>query len=162
MNAHLVSELRKFLNSLDESLSESEEFSIEEIADVLLELNLAKRDLGYIYQSVESALAAKMTDKILDLRDGAQIERKVATSRSKWRHKDLASDVAARIRQSAVDMDTGEVVMTPEDMVVKLLDFVQPSYWRVGELGKIGLNPDNYCEVGDTDISIILRKGNAQ
>ena len=162
MNVHLVSELRKFLNSLDESLSESKEFSIEEIADILLELNLAKRDLGYIYQSVESALAAKMTDKILDLRDGAQIERKVATSRSKWRHKDLASDVAARIRQSAVDMDTGEVVMTPEDMVVKLLDFVQPSYWRVGELGKIGLNPDNYCEVGDTDVSIILRKGNAQ
>lgn len=162
MNAHLVSELREFLNSLDMSLSDNEDASLEDLADILLELNLAKRDLGYIYQSVEAALSAKMTDKILELRDGAQIERKVSSSRSKWRHKDLASDVAARIRQSAVDMDTGEVVMNPEEMVVKLLDFVQPSYWRVGELSKIGLNPDNYCEVGDTDVSIILRKGNAQ
>jgi hypothetical protein len=58
-------------------------------------------------------------------------------------------------------MDTGEVVLSPADMVIKLLDYVAPSYWRVGELNKIGINADNYCETSDPEVSLILRKGNA-
>jgi hypothetical protein len=39
-----------------------------------------------------------------------------------------------------------------------MLDFVQPSYWRVKELAKFGINADNYCEVGDYKTNIIVRK----
>jgi hypothetical protein len=42
---------------------------------------------------------------------------------------------------------------------LKLLDYLQPSYWRVGELSKIGLNADNYCETGEPKVSLIVRKG---
>jgi hypothetical protein len=56
-------------------------------------------------------------------------------------------------------LETGEVVSTPQDMLIQMLDYVQPSYWRVKELQKIGINPDNYCVVGETKTSIIVRKG---
>jgi hypothetical protein len=58
----------------------------------------------------------------------------------------------------SVDMDTGEVVMSAQDMVVKLLDYAAVSYWRVGKLGEIGVNPDSYCEQGDYKTSIIIRE----
>lgn len=156
--------LRRLINSIDEELGNitDDGLEIEDLADTLLEINLAKRDLGMLYDTAEARLSRLMTEKFLDLRDGAQIERKVASNRSKWRHKDLAAEVATKIRQSSVDMDTGEVVLSPEDMVVKLLDYLQPSYWRVGELSKLGLNPDNYCETSEPEVSLIVRKGNAE
>jgi hypothetical protein len=55
-------------------------------------------------------------------------------------------------------MSTGEVVLSTEDLLKKVLDYIQPSYWRVKELSKIGINADNYCEVGDYKTSIIVRK----
>ena len=55
-------------------------------------------------------------------------------------------------------MDTGEVLYSQQEIVAKLLDFVQPSYWRVKELQKIGIDADLYCEVGETKTSIIVRK----
>ena len=101
-------------------------------------------------------------NQILGLRDSATVERKMSSSRSGWQHKDLARDVIDRIEQSSVDMDTGEVVLSPTEMALKMLDYVQPSYWRVGELNKIGLNPDNYCAASESKISIIVRRGAAE
>jgi hypothetical protein len=92
------------------------------------------------------------------LSDGSRIEKNSAVSRKSWKHKDLATEVASRLKDMSVDMDTGEVVMTAEDMVVKMLDYVYPSYWKVKELGKIGINADKYSEVGEAKDSIIVRK----
>jgi hypothetical protein len=94
------------------------------------------------------------------LSNGAKIEKKFSNSRSGWQHKDLAGSVAKKIIDLSVDMETGEVMATPQEMLVQMLDYVQPSYWRIKELQKIGINPDNYCEVGDMKTSIIVRKGN--
>jgi len=138
------------------------ERSTDEVAELLLEMNLAKRDMALVYDSLAHRLGEYMeSNQILALRDGAQVERKMASSRSGWRHKDLAVDVADRISQSSVDMETGELVLTPREMMVQFLDYLQPSYWRVGELNKIGLNPDNYCNASEPKISIIVRRGEA-
>jgi hypothetical protein len=139
--------------------------SIEEACDALLQLNLAKRDTSLAYDSLAAYVGHLMEEsqkKDMSLNNGAQIERKVAYDRKGWRHQDLALDVARRLSQSSVDMDTGEVTMNPQELVVKLLDYVQPSYWRVGELGKIGINADNYCETGEPKVSLIVRKGENQ
>ena len=67
-------------------------------------------------------------------------------------------EVARRLDDISVDMDTGERTMSAQEMVIKVLDYVQPSYWRVKELGKIGISADKFCEVGETKESIIVRK----
>lgn len=157
--------LRMEIAALDAKLAEytKDHHSVEESADLLLELNLAKRDMGFLYDGLSTWLGSQMDgNQILSLRDMAVIERKMSASRSGWKHKALARDVIDRIEQSSVDMDTGEVVMTPTEMALKVLDYVQPSYWRVGELNKIGLNPDNYCAASEPKISVIVRRGNAE
>ena len=157
--------LRSHINDIDGLLMEFVEADrpVDVLATLLLELNLAKRDLSLVYDALSSELGQTMEgNQILGLRDSAQVERKMSSSRSGWQHKDLARDVIGRIEQSSVDMDTGEVVLSPTEMALKMLDYVQPSYWRVGELNKIGLNPDNYCAASESKISIIVRRGAAE
>ena len=165
MTLENIRALRSHIAEIDVLLREFAEVDrpVDALATMLLELNLAKRDLSFVYDTLSGELGRTMEgNQILGLRDNAQVERKMSSSRSRWQHKDLARDVIDRIEQSSVDMGTGEVVLSPTEMALKMLDFVQPSYWRVGELNKIGLNPDNYCAASESKISIIVRRGAAE
>ena len=95
---------------------------------------------------------------LLHASNGQVIEKKVASERKGWKHEDLANEVLRRLNEMSVDMDTGEVAMSSHEIAVKLLDYVQPSYWRVIELSKLGINADQYCEVGELKTSVIVRK----
>ena len=64
--------------------------------------------------------------------------------------------VFERLQQSSVDMDTGEVTLSTEEIVNRILDYVQPSYWRVGALNDLGINADQYCEVGEPKTNIAI------
>jgi len=160
-----VRALRMEIAALDVKLARytQDDHSVEESAELLLELNLAKRDMSFLYDGLSSWLGGAMDgNQILGLRDMATVERKMSASRSGWKHKALVRDVMDRIEQSSVDMDTGEVVLSPSEMGIKILEYLQPSYWRVGALNKIGLNPDNYCESSQPKVSVIVRRGNAE
>ena len=73
-------------------------------------------------------------------------------------HAELASAVAQRLSEMSIDMDTGEVKVDPEELAKSMLNYVQPSYWKVTQLEKIGVNIDNYCESGDSRMSVIVRQ----
>lgn len=155
-----IQDFNNALLSLDEKLAAAKDsLSLEETAEILLKLNRFKDDLKAIYGGVEKLLSDLMGQMPeIALSDGSRIEKNSAVSRKSWKHKDLATEVASRLKDMSVDMDTGEVVMSAEDMVVKMLDYVYPSYWKVKELGKIGINADKYSEVGEAKDSIIVRK----
>lgn len=136
---------------------------LEQMCNALVQLNLVKRDMGFVYDSIALTVGQSMGDtNVMNADNGASVEKKMSYDRRGWQHKDLGRAVAGKISEMSIDMDTGERVMSVEEMVAKLLDYVQPSYWRTGELSKIGINADNYCEVGDLKTSIIVRKGNAE
>lgn len=129
-------------------------------AQVLLALHEAKggvADTYGIFSAKVTAIleSARVTD--MDI-NGAKIEVRTASDRKKWVHADLAHAVSKRLMDMSVDMDTGEVLMSPEEIANKMLDYVQPSYWRVKELAKIGINADQFCEVGEYKTNIIIRK----
>lgn len=127
--------------------------------ELLVKLSEFKTWLSLIQHDME-AITVKLfeTEEIFITDDGTTVEKKFDTNRKAWKHKELATVVADRIRSMAIDLDTGEVTLTPDQMVVKLLEFVQPSYWRLRPLNEIGINPDDYCTVGDTKPVISIRK----
>lgn len=133
---------------------------VAEAAEMLAQLNAIKRDFGIVYDSFAGKVGQLMGNRgLVETQSGATIEKKGATERKKWMHTELASAVSQRLADMAVDMDTGERTMTPTEMVQKLLDYAAVSYWRVGKLGELGINPDNYCEQGEYKTSIIVRLG---
>ena len=165
MGVEKLVEMRKAIVELEEILLStiSEETTAEEAGAVLLELNLAKRDLGMVYDSFSNAFAQLIKDiDMVNLPNGAQIERKCSYDRKGWQHKELGSAVADKLMKMSVDMDTGEIVKTPYQIATEMLNYCAPSYWKIKELQKLGINADNYCEVGQLKTSIIVRKGENQ
>jgi hypothetical protein len=152
--ASALTELNKELTNYIDSKPD-----IDEAAEGLAKLNFAKRELSVIYDSFAHGVGNLMgSSGMIETASGITIEKKTAADRKKWRHPELATRVAEGLSEMSVDMDTGEIVMSAQDMVVKLLDYAAVSYWRVGKLGEIGVNPDSYCEQGDFKTSIIVRE----
>lgn len=134
--------------------------SPEDAADALVQVHAIKSGIADVYstfsQKVIDVLQRAQVDE-LQVKD-AQIEIRNGADRKQWEHEKLIGEVAKRLIQSSVDMDTGEVTMSTEEVIMKVLDFVAPSYWRVKELAKIGISADQYCEVGESKTNIIVRK----
>lgn len=160
-----IAEIRVLMAQLESIVIEAIDSgaTLEEAGNMLLQMNLAKRDMSIVYDAVAFRFGELMDmESAVPLPGNAVIEKKSSYERKAWQHKDLAKAVVDRLRQMSVDMDTGEVVKSPEDIALELMSYCAPSYWRIKELNNIGINPDMYCETGQLKTSIIVRKGNSE
>lgn len=160
-----VAQIRALITTLDEQIMKLVDSSPDttQAAELLAEMNFLKRDMSVVYDTFSHAMAGIMgkTESLM-LSDGTEIEKKSSYDRKGWDHKGLASAVADKLTQMSIDMDTGEVVKTPKEIALEMITYCAPSYWRIKELTKIGINADNYSEVGDLRTSIIVRKAKDQ
>ena len=152
-------EFRKALMAVEERALQNLETDDEQLwYDTLVLLHSIKGDIASMFTQYSNLFANKIEIDEATASNGQKIEKKSAFDRKGWKHEDLASEVLRRLNDLSVDMDTGEVVMSSNEVAMKLLDYVQPSYWRIKELSKLGINADQYCEVGELKTSIIVRK----
>ena len=152
-------EFGKALMAVEESALQNLETDDEQLwYDTLVLLHSIKGDIASMFTQYSNLFANKLEIDEATASNGQKIEKKSAFDRKGWKHEDLASEVLRRLNDLSVDMDTGEVVMSSNEVAMKLLDYVQPSYWRIKELSKLGINADQYCEVGELKTSIIVRK----
>lgn len=142
----------------DYANSQSEESDPDGLAELVLILSEAKSELSDMLDMTKMRLADEMGDSIFYNLDGVTFEKKYSTPRKTWDHQGLTNVVSTRIIDMSVDMDTGEIIRTPQQMLTELLKYTGISYWKVKELEKIGINANNYCETGDSKANIIIRK----
>lgn len=158
--AEEIANLRRAIMQLDLAIEQDAQgLDAREACKLLVDLHEAKTELGVVYSTMEKAVADAMgRDEEVVLDDGSRIEKKFDPGRKGWKHKDLASVVSEKLSMLAIDMDTGEVVMSPQEVAERVLDYVQPSYWRIKKLAELGINADNYCELGEPKTSIAVRR----
>jgi hypothetical protein len=155
-----ILELRKALMHLEIAFKENFSDAKPEVtAEAISGVHLIKTDASGIFDYC-SRIAVEALGSIPEviLSDGTKVEKRGGSERKKWDHDGLAKNVASRLNDMAIDMSTGEVVMTPQDMITKVLDYAAVSYWRVRELSKIGISADNFCEVTESEPTIIIRR----
>lgn len=128
------------------------------ISSTLVALERLKREVSEMYDSTKVRMANMMGDSPELSYNGFTFERKPGTVRKAWDHKALSSVVARRLSSMAIDLDTGEILKSPEEMIQEAFNFAGVSYWRVKELNKIGVNADSFCEVSEGKPSIIIRQ----
>jgi hypothetical protein len=131
---------------------------IDKITDAVLALDSAKREIGEMFESAKNSLLEVMGDSPECQHHGFTFEKKNGAPRKTWDHHSLGELVAKRLINLSTDMETGELTRSPIEIAVDMLTYAAPSYWRVTELNKIGVNADNYCDVGEPKASIIIRK----
>lgn len=129
------------------------------VAEAVSALHAARADLTMVWESLVG-LAVEVMGALpeVTLTDGTKIEKRNASDRKTWDHQSIARAVAERITDLSVNPMTGERTMTPDEMIVALLDYAAPSYWRVKALSGIGIDADRYCETTEGKPSIIVRK----
>jgi hypothetical protein len=132
----------------------------DDAADALVQLYSLKNAMADVYSTFSTKVIEVLQSAQVDELQikGSLIEVRNGADRKAWEHQRLVSEVSRRLIESSIDMDTGERTMSTEEVITKILDFVQPSYWRVKELAKIGISADQYCEVGESKTNIIIRK----
>lgn len=152
--------LDDYIESLKNKNSTDSQITLENWCEMIVEISNFKTQLSIIYNSLTHHVLKEMNEtEMVVLSSGATIEKKWDKNRKAWKHKDLAEVVSEKIESLAIDMDTGERVLSTKEMITALLDYVQPSYWRVTALSNIGVNADDYCQVGESEATISLRKG---
>lgn len=154
-------DLSALLIKLDDYLNSEEVQSLplDEALAQLVALNDVKKELASIYDSYSAKMTHRMQSEnstIITLRSGEEIKCMTGAPRKKWDNENLMSAVYDRIHQSSVDMDTGEVGLSDKEIVIKLLDYLSPSYWRVKALNDIGINADMYCETGEPKTNVAI------
>lgn len=155
-----LQEANRALLRLDEIFSElANSGDVATVCEALVEAHLLKQSTSIAYDSMCHA-AGKVMGSLPEyiLPDGSKVEKRAGNERKKWKHEELAKNIASRLNDMSIDMSTGEITMSPQEMVVKLLDYCAPSYWRVKELAKIGISADKFCEVEEKEESVIVRK----
>lgn len=158
-NLEFLEQLRTLVWNTDKELTKFlETASPEDVFEALVLLHAIKGDIGDTYGMFSASAGQMLSDKEVVTKNGTTVEKKVASDRRGWEHKKLAHEVVRRLNDMSVDMDTGEVITSADEIIERIFDYVQPSYWRIKELTKIGINADSYCEVGDIKTSIIVRK----
>lgn len=136
----------------------SENVDLAQMCEILVAISIVRSDMGIIFEEMSKKTQAAMAEQeIVDLDNGYTVERRWSKPRKAWQHDELAEVVASRISRSAIDLDTGEVTMSTEEMMKEMLKYVQPSYWRVGALSSLGILADEYCETGEPVEKINIR-----
>jgi hypothetical protein len=172
MTDHPLTALEGKLNRLVAALEEvdrelillSEEDPIsrddaERVSESLVTLNVFRSNLADTYKAIEGITLGVLGDfEDLTLPSGIKLEKKVGRSRSKWQHRDLAREVARRVVDRSVDHDTGEMLMSTQEVAESMLKYAAPAYWRIKELQKIGINADKYSDPGELKESIAVRR----
>lgn len=152
--------LRSAAKSAAELIQNNESSSLDDSCEIAAAMHRAKAEAKELYEFVSSDVITRMgTLPEHTLSDGTIIERRQATARKKWDHLTLAKSVSQKLHQMAVNMDTGEMAFSNEEIMIQLLDYVAPSYWRVKKLADIGINADMYCEITDGGTNLVIRKG---
>jgi hypothetical protein len=132
------------------------EGDMDNVAEALFFLSRIKREITELFDQTQAKLVNLMGDEPEITSRNVNYEKKQGSPRKSWNHKELGQLVADRIVDMSVDMDTGEVTKSTNEMLAQMLTYCGVSYWRVKELNKIGINADRFCEVGEPKTSIII------
>ena len=68
------------------------------------------------------------------------------------------NEVSRRIVDKSVDMETGEITMSSQEMIQQAMEYMGVSYWKVGNLKDLHIDADDYCEVGEPKKSLVIRR----
>lgn len=143
------------LSAKVEEYARISEDGLNQLAELFILMDQFRKDVVMVNDTVMNTVADRMDGDIVFLDNGMQVEKKQGDDRKKWDHTGLAIEVARKIHQLSVDPDTGEITMTPDEMMIKMLEYAAPSYWRLTPLRSIGVDADKYCEKSEGKVRLV-------
>jgi hypothetical protein len=149
-------QLNEFYEAMSKHLADAD-FDATTAAAMALDMARLKTDLDIIDRDVKTVAIDKMHDETIVFDDGAAVEKTWEKPRKAWRHKDVAAEVIHRLIARNVDPETGEMP-SATDVASQILDYAGVSYWKVTMLRRLEIDPSKYCEEGELQPKLMIRK----
>lgn len=154
------SALRQFENvlmELDQNTLDSTD--TEFLLQLASDLHLVKTYAASLFNEFQSVLTEHLGNLASPVSvDGATVEIKSGSPRKAWDHSALIDEVSRRLVDQSVDMNTGEVLASPHDLIRQAMEYVGVSYWKVTNLKNLHIDADDYCEVGEPKKNLVIRR----
>lgn len=130
---------------------------VGEYARLLLTYAEVLRAARTIEDAMHHNLARLMGDeKKVTVEGLGVLERRRSASR-KWDHESLLGVVRQRaITDRKVQLDTGEIESPDEAFMRVLRDAAAFSYWRIGKLKSMDIDPDEYCKTSWGSTRVVI------
>ncbi len=129
--------------------------SEEEIAQILVLVDVCGKRAKQAKTNLDAALNVVLSqDTILELTDlEVSVEKKVSAPKKDWDHQRLLAVTIEGILDKHRDLDTGTVTAPYSVLMSEIFDYAAVSYWRMKKLKELGINGNEYCEVGTPRVS---------
>lgn len=140
-------------------LAEVDSLDQHDLLQLAVDVHAVKGFVGELFNEVQALVSERVGFLGEPVQvDGASVEIKAGEARKTWDHGGLAAEVSRRLVDSNVDLETGEVLLSPRELVERAFRFAGVSYWRVGELKKLNIDADDFCEVGERKVNVVVRR----
>lgn len=107
-------------------------------------------DLKIIQDAAKTGIMETMPERMVSVAGVGTVERLRKTTRKNWDSEELLRFI---VRHALIDEETGEIPSSPIEAVDQVISeikavipFTGSTSWRVGELKKRGIDPDEWCE----------------
>ena len=157
--ADKLDELSTTISQLLNNLHSVGSNNSSEFAEVVNHAHALSQNASDLYKEISEQFikSTRYTSEPIKV-NGATVEIKQGSPRKAWKHDELLDVVSHRIYQKSVDLDTGEITKSPTDMMADLLKYAAVGYWRVSALADLNVDANDYCEVGESKKSVIIRR----
>ena len=125
-----------------------------ELVAQLLELIDQKRAITDRIVEVEDLICATMAGAqrwMVEIPGLPPIKRHLGNKRTAWQHEDIFTELRLLVRDPkwrvCVDGESGEIESPVEAVARHIQRCAHVDYWRVEDLRKRGLHPDEFCSV---------------
>lgn len=128
---------------------------VHEVGAVFYKLGVLSDGVAFSKKNVSDLLSKLMqVYEILSLEDeGIAIEKSQAKSRNKWDHRTVKSVLSEKIVAAHLDEDGVFDKNIPLSRLIEEAFDYTGLTWKVTKLREVGMNPDQYCEKKDGNIS---------
>jgi len=148
----LLLELRLLLGTLPSSSTD------EELLEVAGALHHVKSIATQTFSEFQTIVAESIDASApVEISTGT-IEVKSGAPRKSWDHSRLAAEVGRRVADRNMNIDSGEMSLSPQGLIQQVLEFVGLSYWKVGKLKELHIDADDFCEVGESKKNLVVRR----
>lgn len=155
-----IEELLSTLHAVRKSVFATiDDLSDNDLLQLAADVHGCKKFISEFFSEIEEAVVQRvpfLTEPTAVF--GGTVEIKRGTPRKSWDHDALISLVSKRVVDRSVDLDTGEVSGSPRDMIELALKCAGVSYWKVGALKDLHIDPSEFCTVSEPTSNLVIRR----
>ena len=132
----------------------------EDVAHMLVLIDVCSKRIKATKENLDAALNVILPqDTPVEISDlDVSIEKRISAPKKNWDHEGLLSVAIEAILERERDPLDGTINTPYPVLMAEIFRYAAVSYWRVKPLKELGVNANDFCELGDRKVSFQITR----